>query len=47
MQTMALEDYRHQLLLWTIVAPHASKSQRARPPSIPAILRKGLDRDDP
>jgi hypothetical protein len=42
---MALEDYRHQLLLWTIVAPHAAKAQRPKPPALPAILRKER-RDD-
>ncbi len=37
----ALTQYRHEQLVWAMVAPHATKGRRARPPALPRILRQG------
>lgn len=44
MKTAALEDYRHRLLCWCVMAPHYAKGSRPRPPAVPEILR-GRRRD--
>jgi hypothetical protein len=35
----ALEQYRHDRLLWAVLAPHFSAKDRPSPPEVPAILR--------
>ena len=39
MKEQALLDYRHRFLCWCVLAPHAAKGSRPRPPQVPDILR--------
>ena len=36
---LAMEDYRHRLLCWSVLAPHTAKGSRPKPPALPDILR--------
>jgi hypothetical protein len=43
MRQSALEDFRHQVTVWAILAPYAKGDHR--PPSPPPILREMTDDD--
>jgi hypothetical protein len=34
----SLEQYRHELTVWALIAPHSKK--KLKPPAIPAALKK-------
>lgn len=40
---MAIEDYRHRLLCYSVLAPYLPKASR-RPPTLPRFLRNGYGR---
>jgi hypothetical protein len=39
----AVEQYRHECLMWAVLNPHRKKSKS--PPNVPAILKESPDGD--
>jgi hypothetical protein len=40
LETKAIEQYRHEVLVWAIQAPFLERGSSRRPPALPAILRR-------
>lgn len=39
----AIDEYRHQLLVWAVTAPAIPAKSRPKPPKLPAILKRRGD----
>lgn len=35
-----LERYRHEELVWALLAPHVPRDKRSDPPEVPRVLRE-------